>query len=228
MPVLYTLSDPRMDEVRYVGWSSKVPKYRLAEHVTEAMTGRRSHRLNWIRTILAESARPVMRVLAFLETDSEAKRCEVAYIAKLRESGYRLVNGTDGGEGTRGHQVSAEAREKMAAAHRGRKLTFSPIHRARLSDAQRGKKRNPAIAEKTAAKNRGRTHTAEHRAKISAALRGRPCSPQTRAKISAKARVRMASRTPQILKKFSEARRAAWARWRIAHAVPSHKPNGES
>lgn len=64
---------------------------------------------------------------------------------------------------SKGCHLTPEAREKVAAFHRGRKL--SPETCAKMSASHRGVKRDPEIYVKIAAANRGRRHTEETKAK---------------------------------------------------------------
>ena len=178
--ILYTLADPRSPaEIRYVGWTSQTPARRLTNHIVSIRTKGNNRRLAWLRSILYESLRPIIRTVAILDSNDEAKRCEVAYIARLRSTGSRLVNTTDGGEGTPGLIPTAETRAKMSAFMRN--LPRGPEWCARIGEANR--RRNPEIyakvGAKTAAFHTGRHLTVEHRAKISAGGCGKKHPPRS-------------------------------------------------
>lgn len=84
--------------------------------------------------------------------------------------------------------MSAETREKIGAANRGRK--FSAEHRAKLSVAQRGhhrggRKLTEAHRQKLSEFWKGRPKSAEHRRKIAVASRRYRATLETRQKISA-------------------------------------------
>jgi hypothetical protein len=181
--ILYTLADPRSPaEIRYVGWTSRAPKERLHVHLAEARRGGMNHRLCWLRGILSASLRPVMRTVAILESDAEAKRCEIAYIAALHARDCRLVNGTDGGEGMRGYVASAEARAKIRARKLGMtRPPFGDEWRARLSESGRNKVRSPEHRARNGAAHRGWIPTAETLANMSRAKKGKPVSAQCQA-----------------------------------------------
>jgi len=194
---LYVLSDPCTNEIRYVGWTSKRPTDRLAGHLAQARSGNQdNHRCKWLRSLLSNGQHPVMRVAAWMEI-ADAPIAEIRYIAILRAAGTRLVNSTDGGEGTLGRFHGAETRSRISAALIGRRL--SPEHRATISRIQAGRKKPPRTvewrrkqsvaqsgkhpAEKTRLKlslaskgKKRRPFTAEHRQAISAARRGKPLS----------------------------------------------------
>lgn len=69
-----------------------------------------------------------------------------------------------------GHKHTAEAREKMSAANRGRKL--SPGIRARMSLAHMGHRPTPETRAKLSAAHKGKHPSAETRAKMSVAAMG--------------------------------------------------------
>lgn len=178
---LYVLLDPRTDEVRYVGWTSKHPRERLRRHVSDARAGKKNYRYHWLRSLLAESQRPIMRVVAWVEC-AAAPAAEQRLIAALRARGTRLVNGTDGGEGMLGYVPNQETRAKLSAAGKGRKLApRTSEHRARLSEAARRRVFTFATRSKMAAAHRGKHPTPETRAKMAAWQKGRVPSPTTRA-----------------------------------------------
>jgi hypothetical protein len=200
---IYSLSDPRTGEVRYVGKSSE-PDKRYLCHLSagrgkpEASYRNQTHCARWIRGLLAAGVVPVMATLEVVDSDWPA--AEKKWIADFRARGYSLTNDTDGGEGTEGYTPGTETRELMAAAKRGRKQSPEAIE-ARVSKI-RGKKRPPEVVARIVAsrgeyhhteetkavlkeKCSGRPHTKEERAKISVAGKGRVVSEETRAKMRA-------------------------------------------
>ena len=163
---IYALSDPADGEIRYVGFTSKTVKHRLIEHISEAKEGKASHRLNWIRSVLSDGRKPVAQILETVDEDSWAEK-ERHWIKTLREQGKKLVNATDGGEGTlnlaedvrrrisekvsaglignqrrKGKQHTAEDKEKISAGVRA-----SDLHKA-ASERKKGIKTGP-ISEQT-------------------------------------------------------------------------------
>jgi group I intron endonuclease len=130
------------------------------------------------------------------------------------------MNLTAGGEGVPGMHHSLEAREKIAAAMRGRKVSLetkmrssiaqrnkSPETRAKISAAHKGKKLSLETRRKLSAANTGKHLSAEtkmklslkhknryfspeHRRRISLAKMGHPVSEETRKKMSVANRIR--------------------------------------
>lgn len=168
---IYTLSDPRSGEVRYVGKTTKSLKVRIANHVSRAKCGENRYTATWIRSL---PTRPVIKALAIVENELGSET-EIRLIALLRGRGYRLTNLTEGGEGAlglpssrKGQHLSAEHRANIGAAKIGH--THTAETKAKL-----------AIAARIV--HTGRKRPAETSARISAALMGRSLSPEHRAKL---------------------------------------------
>lgn len=170
---IYTLTDPRTDEVRYVGMTSRTVEVRVREHLRDGRvpSAPKSHRVHWLRQLVSEGLAPIPTVLEETSEGSWAER-ERFWITKLRSEGAPLVNATDGGEGVLGHRPSAEARAKMAAAARRTRNRLGTITSAETR-------------EKIGAARRGRPLSPEHRASIGNGVRGRVVSMSERQKKSA-------------------------------------------
>lgn len=132
-----------------------------------------------------------VRIVAAGLSEQHAFALEAKRIAYWRSAGNKLTNTTDGGEGTRGLQHSAEARAKISAANKGRKrspevraklsslrkgIKLSEEHKRKIGRASRGRPRSQATKEKMRAA--ALVRSPEHIAKISAALKGRTLAPE--------------------------------------------------
>jgi predicted GIY-YIG superfamily endonuclease/DNA-binding Xre family transcriptional regulator len=99
---VYALSDPRDGAMRYVGKSSN-PARRLAAHCSPTAAAP-------VRAWVLEMASvPRLEILATVTTETEALMLEQGWIAKLRASGAKLLNGSLGGErqaGVKSHRFS--------------------------------------------------------------------------------------------------------------------------
>jgi hypothetical protein len=93
---IYGLIDPRTDILRYVG-QTKSPKKRYWRHCHPAKN-QRTHRDNWIRSLLGQGLTPTFIELARAPTRDEANTAESFWISSLRASGGLLLNLEDGGK----------------------------------------------------------------------------------------------------------------------------------
>lgn len=196
---IYQLSDPISGEVRYIGKTVKRLPDRLCAHMCSSRYGMRNHLHHWLRSL---PVRPIISALVVVE-NALASDTERAVIALYRANEYRLVNGTDGGDGAPGHPCSEEQKALLSAMMCGRKMpprsdewrrrmsasktggTLTAEHRAKIGEALKGR----AVSEATRAKQRavklGKVFSEEHRANLSAAHRGIRPSEETRARMRA-------------------------------------------
>lgn len=172
---IYTLSDPRDNQVRYVGWSFN-PRQRLHAHVSRARHGG-SYKYHWIAQLLALSRLPVLEIVE--SGNGDWQEAERRWIATLKAAGSPLTNLTAGGDGTPGYFPSLATRAKMAAAQRGRTQTPESIAKTRA--AQVGRKQSEAHRQKLGAIRKGRVPVAATAA-AAAFWRGRRQTPEHVAK----------------------------------------------
>lgn len=152
------------------------------------------------RVVAKASGEVSVAIVADNLTERDAFALETERIAYWRDQGAPLVNKTNGGEGTTGLRLSAEAKARISEARRGKPLT--PEHRARLSEGQfrryanpdertragersRGRKASPETIEKRVAKLRGRKMSEAFCKALGDRVRGRVVSEGTRAKLRA-------------------------------------------
>lgn len=95
----------------------------------------------------------------------------------------KLVNLTDGGEGTEGSSRGGETAQKISAALKGRKRSPEAVEASRRGN--QGKKRSPEHISAMMAKVVGRVVSDETRAKLSAARKGIKMNPEHKAKLIA-------------------------------------------
>lgn len=163
---IYILSHPVTKEVRYVGKTIKRLNDRLKIHIWAAQRNNKTHRCNWIRSLLADGMEPIISPIEIMpDSPIWAERGQY-WIAKYKADGARLTNATAGGEGMHGLTHTDQAKEKIGAAHKGKIISVS----------QR---------EKLATAMRGRTLSDDHRKKVSEAGKGRVVSDAVKIAISA-------------------------------------------
>ena len=147
---IYTLTDPRNGEVRYVGATQDLKK-RLSQHMCQ-----RGHhdRRNWIASLKSDGLKPIIETLE--ESDLENWReCERYWIEMLMFYGCRLTNYS---YGTAKGYHSKETIERVRAANIGR--VPSPETRAKMSSSARAAKL-------------GYKYSSEAKSKMSKSARGR-------------------------------------------------------
>lgn len=171
--VIYTISDPRDFAVRYVGFTSRPMKIRKSAHMSNARAGNNSPVYRWIRKLMASGLSPIFTVIESGIGDSWVER-EMYWIAYYRSVDRRkMLNCSDGGEGTIGVKLTADQRDRISKSLSGRRL--SDVARKNISLAKMGDK-NP---------NYGKKPSDETLAKKRAVSLGRKISEETKAKLRA-------------------------------------------
>lgn len=135
---IYTLSDINGD-VRYIG-KSNTPRKRLYSHIKECKTSNKSHKINWIKSLILKDELPIMEVLdEVIEENWEF--WEQYWIEQFRQWGFNLTNISIGGTNNN-YKRSIETKQKMRVSKLGTKL--SEDQKDRISQSVRQKyKDNP-------------------------------------------------------------------------------------
>lgn len=177
---VYGLASSEDGVIRYIGQTSRSLATRLQWHLTWTLRERdKSRRTAWIKSILR---RGFGLNIVVIEADAVKDESEMRWIARYREVGHDLVNGSAGGDNCIGVPKTAEHRAKIAAALTGRKSPWT-------SERNRATKGKP-----------GHPSTPETNAKIAAAHLGKP-------KPSTGERNRKIEWTPAMRAKLREANR---------------------
>lgn len=204
---IYALTDPRSQEIRYVGITRFDIDTRLKRHLISSKS-ERNHRAHWISQLVSLGMIPEIQLLERVK-EEYAEEAERYWIAKKRAEGFRLTNSTDGGGGVVGFHFSQASREKMSENRRGKpksdawklsakqswnsgtrkprrdsRAKSSVSHKlawASMSDEQR----NESIAQlRSVSVKRGDRLSDDWRKAISAGLKGKPKSEAHRLAIS--------------------------------------------
>ena len=128
---IYTLRDPAIGLVRYVGKAKDLKKRAFKHHESP-----NKHLVNWIRKLERLGVKPKMEVI---ETcgDNWPER-EMAWIKDLKDLGCDLINMRAGGEGPMGHwKMGDETKKKISEANKGR--VRSEETKRKLSEINKGK-----------------------------------------------------------------------------------------
>jgi len=166
----------------YIGKTVGQLSRRMSHHYWEARNGGNSYFHNALMKYDRDSF--VWEVLDTVMFSDLLFDLEKFYIAKyncMSPNGYNL---TAGGEGATGFIKSAETREKISLANRGRvsKLRGIPLTeetKRKLSLANKGKKKSPESVRRGALKRMGVPLSLEHKKKLSEYHTGRKPSPET-------------------------------------------------
>lgn len=95
MRAIYALSDPRLDETRYVGASTDLAN-RYAGHLSDARkkASGANAKTQWLIDLRAEGLDPSMEILEWLELDDTSWPMREAWrIDHFRARGHEVLNG---------------------------------------------------------------------------------------------------------------------------------------
>ena len=97
---IYVLIEPNTDIVRYVGKSNEFRiENRLIEHCRPSALKFHTHKNYWIKSLLKEGTRPLLKVIETCDESSYKER-EKYWVQYYRQHSEKpLTNGTEGGEG---------------------------------------------------------------------------------------------------------------------------------
>lgn len=126
--IIYTLSNPRTGEVRYVGFTSKGARTRLKGHLDQARL-KVTHKDKWILSLLSIGLVPALTVLESGSGDGW-QEAEKRWIAAFRLKGARLANGTDGGDGGVGLVLTTDERARRSEVTKKKWAELSPEARS--------------------------------------------------------------------------------------------------
>ena len=181
--LIYGLYDPNdiNKTIRYVGFTSKSPGRRIAEHICESNAGAFCHRHKWIRKIVATGNKPEFIILEHVNSENWQER-EKYWIAKLKYK--NLVNSTDGGEGL--INPSQDVKDRISAKNsinlKGNQYRKGIPHNCASKLAISEGVKNSQKHKDAMLKKRGKPGhkiTDEIKAKISAANKGKKHPPRS-------------------------------------------------
>ena len=133
-----------------------------------------------VSEIRAAGFEPLTEIVERFDTEREAYDREHEMIEEAVQAGLSLCNRRSAPYGFSGWVPTAEQREKMAAAKRGR-----PGNNRHVQKSEEWRAKIAASLTGKTGWSKGVPKSAEQRAKIAASLKGRKASPETRAKLSA-------------------------------------------
>jgi len=186
MTKIYVLTEPD-GEIRYVGKTIRPLYIRFNQHLASARRGEKGYVFNWIQSVLSAGYLPAISLIG--EVAGNGSNEERAWIAYGRAEGWRLVNATDGGEGTLGWVPTKETRLNMSKAcetrppvSRKTRLKIGLIHKGQTA-WNKGIKPSLVTRQKMSKAHEGKRLSVEHRKRQSEGKIGHIVSEDTRAKL---------------------------------------------
>lgn len=134
--VIYGLIDPNTKELRYVGYTSELKK-RVSNHHNPSQLTARTHKNNWIKSLLSNGQKAEIIILEEYQSAQELPEAEIDAIAYFRSIGCDLTNGTDGGDGgapMTGKTHSKETRNKISLSQKSASEEFKNKRAKRLKE----------------------------------------------------------------------------------------------
>ena len=156
MYFLYKLVDPITEEIKYIGYTKR-PKVRLWEHIRDAKRGLKTYKCDWIRSLIIKNQKPIIEIISSFEYQDEVTKEEIRLIKELKESGYKLTNLTEGGDGQRG--IKLKKNHTLINWNKGRKM--SDCSKKKLSDSKKGVKFTEEHKEKLSQSKMGKKRSKE-------------------------------------------------------------------
>lgn len=185
---IYVLLDPRnpIFTPRYVGLTSKGLKARLAHHIAPSTLKFKNHRTNWIKSLLKDGIKPIIYQVDIGISWDDGYMKEQKWIECLKQLGFNLTNGCDGGKGSYGFKMSRKQKRLISVRKGG--ISLNKIKQKRLDsyipDEEKLAKRKKAYLDN---------------------VYRMLADPTRNKKISDK--MKLYNRTPEQLEKLAEARR---------------------
>lgn len=131
---IYSLEYP-LGNIRYIG-KSDTPEARLDKHISEAKNRNKNYKDHWINSI---NDKPILNILEQV-TYSNWQEREIYWIKLHTDNGFKLVNGTKGGEGSNGFEGRHHTEEAKEKIKENRKFqVFSEESKLKITGENNGK-----------------------------------------------------------------------------------------
>jgi hypothetical protein len=211
---IYSLSDPRNGEVRYIGKANSLKK-RLGGHLRK--DNKDSHKDRWIKSLRVNGLLPVMEIIDEVSVE-DWEFWEIYWIAQFKQWGFKLTNSAIGGQGS--NFVSQTTKDKLSSRSKG--IPKSEKHRKNISNGRKGIAFSEEHRKNIGISSKGRIHTQETKQLIILANKGKKQSKERIEKRLIKIRGRKNSEASILLmrkaklgKKFSEETKALMTSQRL-------------
>ena len=205
MTSIYGLIDPRTNELRYVGKTSRGLSERLRAHITRRNLHNKRHSSRWISGVILSGTKPEIFEIEKVPDGWCWKEAESFWIEYFKSIGCRLTNISGGGVGAAGSKRSPEFIANIRAKMIGR--TFDDEWKRKISEAKRGVQTQPQSPEVVAKRVESIKRTCAQRAALRKfCSKGHPIEQTATKKFRCKAcrameyqrrRIRLNGRTPK-------------------------------
>ena len=168
---IYALSDPRTNEIRYVGKTVDINR-RITSHLSSS-SKRNTYKDNWIQSLLSIGLKPIVDVLeSFYDDDGfkwqEAERWWISY---LKYIGCNLTNLDNGGHsGVNVHSQITRDKMRLSQSLNKTRPKRTEEHCRRISESKKGIIIPMETRLKMSASQKGRKHSEETKLKIKKAI----------------------------------------------------------
>ena len=132
---IYSLSDPTTGEIRYIGKTYNALRKRLYSHINECKSDNKSHKINWIKSLLNNDEVPIISTIDIIPT-SEWQYWEKYWIEQFKQWGFNLTNISLGGYDNN-YKRTDKTKSKMRKSKLGTKL--SEDQKNKISDSVKQK-----------------------------------------------------------------------------------------
>ena len=140
---VYTLSDPRTNEVRYIGKTLYLNN-RFSNHLATSKFGK-SHKKNWIKNLLKNNLKPVIEVLEEFDNEEDTLKAEAYWIQQFKAWNFKLTNLIEYGV-TNSFIWTEKSRKKLSQSKIGQIATQET--RNKLSKLKKEKFKNDNFKKK--------------------------------------------------------------------------------
>ena len=110
---IYCLCD-ESNQPRYIGKTNQTLQERLWDHLKPGRLIPITYKNNWLNSMLRKGFKPTIVLIGEFESNGNLE--EVAYIKYFKDEGYKITNGTTGGEGGKPNE---QALIKLRIASKG-------------------------------------------------------------------------------------------------------------
>lgn len=164
MTKIYVLKDPNSLQVRYVGKTVQLLRYRLSCHISRSKKHHTTHSNCWIFSLLKENKRPIIELIEEVEDNIWEER-EIFWINYYKKITSLTNFQIGGGHSNIGKNLSKEHREAISKSLKGKPRDDET--KKKISLSHKGKVLKESTKQKLREINLGKTITLETRKKMS-------------------------------------------------------------